>query len=869
MSQLINQLESLGRYKLIRELGRGGMSVVYLAQDTELGREVAIKCVDTSEPTAARMANSLRAEAKLLAQLNHPNIVQLYDVVEQENILGLVIEYVGGDTLTQRLKQAPSREVTLKWLAEIAEGLASAHKKGIAHCDLKADNVLVTNDNIAKVADFGIAKVKLDGYLEDDGLTRIDSVSGSYFSLSPEQASGQAVDTRTDLFSLAVLIHQALVSQHPFGDTHNKMALLQRVINDPLELSESANITFGSRLAELVKNLLSKKPEERLYNAAETAELLRSEALNVSTNDLDDSTGAIPTQAARFTSQTKPTSQSKLLKKAKGLLGKAVLIASGFAVGVVLLKLLPSADEAVSDVTYIALDNIEVTASDGFNKTLLPLIKSTIQQSTESTLLSFKHTGLVEAKELNAIDGAFSEKAIAAGVDNIMVVSANCLQQKCDIKIQRRSGERMAVSHQTSFPVASDSLIGLKNAISSQLPKLFQNSILSRSQSAIELSEDDYRRYLQIYTSSASGTLANQKHFDDIQKLILDKPNFIPSYTLLYHLGGYLYRNTSNSEYLTTVLGIFERSPNKVKLNRTMQRAKINLLLDMGRVSDAKTIFSSLKSRDNDELFLNEIESSVAYAENDYEKLLVLDRQNASWRPSARNLYNLAASEFFYGDIERSQVNVGKSLELRPNFTYALNLKATLELSTGNVEEAIKAYESVLERDADNEAYSNYGVALTLNKRYKDAIDSLLKAIEINPKAAHHYLNLADAYNLSGKKELAKKNYDKVVAMIVPPESARDYSYLAQAQAQTGMLNLAVRTLKTANQKYPEYAELDYASAIVNTLAENYVSAIVDINDSIQRGTAPVWFTFEWFHPLCAKKEFLHTTGAANTKLCL
>ena len=142
MSTSLSQIKSLGRYTLLHELGRGGMSVVYLAKDTELDREVAIKCVDTSTQTS-KLAESLRAEAKLLAQLNHPNIVQLYDVVEQDNILGLVIEFIGGDTLSQRLKQAPSKEVKLKWLTEVAEGLASAHSKGIAHCDLKADNVLI------------------------------------------------------------------------------------------------------------------------------------------------------------------------------------------------------------------------------------------------------------------------------------------------------------------------------------------------------------------------------------------------------------------------------------------------------------------------------------------------------------------------------------------------------------------------------------------------------------------------------------------------------------------------------------------------------------------------------------------------------
>ena len=169
MSDALNHIERLGRYQILRELGRGGMSVVYLARDSELERDVAIKCVDTSEPATARLVERLRAEAKLLAQLNSPHIVQLYDVVEQDAVLGLVIEFVGGHTLTQRLQQAPSRAVLLRWLAEVAEGLASAHQQGIAHCDLKGDNVLITQHNVAKIADFGIARAKLDDYLADEG----------------------------------------------------------------------------------------------------------------------------------------------------------------------------------------------------------------------------------------------------------------------------------------------------------------------------------------------------------------------------------------------------------------------------------------------------------------------------------------------------------------------------------------------------------------------------------------------------------------------------------------------------------------------------------------------------------------------------
>jgi serine/threonine-protein kinase len=865
MNTPLNQLESLGRYELVRELGRGGMSIVYLARDTELGRKVAIKCVDTQDKLTAKLADRLRSEAKLLAQLNHSNIVQLYDVVEQDNILGLVIEFVGGDTLTQRLKQAPTKEIKLKWLAEVADGLASAHQKGIAHCDLKTDNVLITNDNIAKIADFGIAKVKLDDYLEDDGLTRIDSVSGSYFSLSPEQATGQAVDTRTDLFSLAILIYQALVCEHPFGDTNNKVALLQRVINDPLELSPTAQKELGPRLSELIRNLLNKKPEERLYNASEIADLLRSTQQGTRQNTGDDKTLDIPIQSAK----------GQLPKGAKtdrkSWLARLSLIVVGFLVGVILIELMPEDAPTASDISYIALDEIEVNATAGFNQALLPLIKNALRQSAEDSILGFDKTGLVESKELNSIQGSYEEKATTVGVTNIVVISASCLHEKCDVKIQRRSGERMAVAKQTTLPVATDSLLEMRNAISDQLPKLFSLSESLSNDRTILLSENKYRRYLKIYSDTDSGTIAEQQQFLDIEKFISDSPEFVPSYSLAYRMGNYLAKNTGDQTYLHTLRKIFEQAPDEVLDDMQMQGVRVNLLLNLGEIETAKSAYERLKNRVTDELFLSELESAIAFAENDNQKLLVLDRQNAVWRPSFNSFYNLAYSEFYYGSQSKTREALERALQLIPNQPYALNLLANLELSSGNVVEAINTYEILLNDDKQDTSYvlSNYGVALALNGSYQDAIKSQLRAIEINPQSPLNFLNLADAYNLQGNSALAKNNYSKVLDLLAgDPKSAQEFSYQAQAQAQLGQLGLAVRTLKTANQKFPEYAELDYASAIVNTLAQNYVSALVDINDAISRGTAPVWFSFKWFKPLCGQEPFLQATGTATASLC-
>ena len=862
MIQSLNNLESLGRYKLLSEIGRGGMSVVYLAHDTELGREVAVKCVSTQDKSTAKLATQLRAEAKLLAQLNHPNIVQLYDVVEQNNVLGLVIEFIGGDTLTQRLRQSPTKEIKLKWLAEIAEGLSSAHQKGIAHCDLKTDNILITHNNIAKVADFGIAKVKLDGYLGEDGLTQKASINGSYLSLSPEQATGQAVDTRTDLFSFAILIHQTLCSEHPFGDTRDKATLLQQIISKPPQISTNTLDSLGPRLTGLLKDLLNKDPNDRVYNASEIAELLRSEQVRHTIDNRESDTVEIPTQKAL------PQNNKALRFNWQGIGGKLALLSAGFIVGIALLKLPIFTTPSAAEVSYIALDKINITASEDFNKALLPLIKSTLQQSVESSLLSFEQTGLVEAKELNSAEGSYARKALISGVDDIVIVSANCLQQKCDIKLQRRSGERMAVSQQNSFPIASTSLIELKNAVSTQLPTLFNRTSLAFRPSSSELNEENYRRYLEIYTESNSGVSSDPKHFSQIQQLINDSPNFIPSYTLLYRLGSYLHSNTGQKKHLLSVLSVLQNTPNRISEDIAIKRAKINALVDLERVPEARSVYLRLKEEISDELLLSEIESRLAYADDDYEKLLQLDRQNAIWRPSVDNLYNLATSEFFFGNHDKAHKAVERVLSLSPGDTYALDLKAGIEMNKGNLSTAITIYQGLLDKNQDSNIYSNLGIALMLDQQYSKAIDSHQNAVEIKPDSSLHHLNLGDAYTLAGKHELAKNEYQTVLSLLQSPKSAQEYSSLAQAQAHLKQYNLAVKTLKVSNKKFPNIAELDYAASIVNTLAGNYISAVVDVNDAIDRGTAPVWFSFKWFKPLCPFDDFKASTGAAVKMLC-
>ncbi len=250
----------LGHYELRECIGRGGMGLVYRTRDTRLEREVAVKCLRT-ELFEAHYVERFKREALLLAKLNHPNIVQIYDFIEAPDQLALVMELVDGQNLQTYLREhiAPIAQ-RLQWLAQITEGLAVAHDAGIIHRDLKTENILINKRGQAKITDLGIAKS------QDFNVTLTDHVAGSYCSMSPEQAMGETITFKSDLFSLGILAYQLLCGAHPFGDTSNKLQTMQRIISHPPTAPQKYNPNLPAEFIDLLGQLLSKDPDKRPDN---------------------------------------------------------------------------------------------------------------------------------------------------------------------------------------------------------------------------------------------------------------------------------------------------------------------------------------------------------------------------------------------------------------------------------------------------------------------------------------------------------------------------------------------------------------------------------------------------------------------------
>ncbi|HEY8570287.1 serine/threonine-protein kinase, partial [Microbulbifer sp.] len=244
----------IGRYRATTRLGSGGMGVVYLATDERLNRQVAIKKL-LRNPNSSNAGERIRREALLLAQLNHNNIVQLYDVVEDEHGIALVMEYVDGCSLDRWQKErSPDLAQKLQLLKQICAGLTRAHSAGIIHRDLKAENILVDSSGTIKITDFGIAK----NWQEDSGLTREQHVAGSWGAMSPEQAQGKPLDNRSDLFALGVLAYRLLCGQNPFGDNNSPYVIVDRIVKSPHPPAARLAPELPQALCALLDRLLAK-----------------------------------------------------------------------------------------------------------------------------------------------------------------------------------------------------------------------------------------------------------------------------------------------------------------------------------------------------------------------------------------------------------------------------------------------------------------------------------------------------------------------------------------------------------------------------------------------------------------------------------
>ena len=252
--------KTISHFKILEKLGAGGMGEVYLAEDTELDRKVALKFLLTQYTSDPEAVERFKREAKAAASLNHPNIITVYEVGEHEGQTFIAMEYVNGESLRDRMKQQLSPNESVELVSQVCDGLSKAHKADIVHRDLKPENIMIDEDGRVRILDFGLAKLR-----NVSKLTQTATTLGTLNYMSPEQLQGMEVDHRTDIWSVGVVLYEMITGQLPFQGEY-EASFMYSVLHEEPEPLSTVQPDLPAYIGQIIDKILEKDQTTRYQN---------------------------------------------------------------------------------------------------------------------------------------------------------------------------------------------------------------------------------------------------------------------------------------------------------------------------------------------------------------------------------------------------------------------------------------------------------------------------------------------------------------------------------------------------------------------------------------------------------------------------
>jgi eukaryotic-like serine/threonine-protein kinase len=814
----------LGPYEILGLVGSGGMGEVYRARDSRLGRFVAIKVLSTDTSADRAQLSRFEREARLASSLNHPNIVTIYDIGEENSIPYIAMELVEGKTLRELLADGPiPMRRTINIAQQIADALAKAHESGIVHRDLKPENVMVTNDGVVKVLDFGLGKnapqpIKFaeSTILASANPTNPGTILGTVDYMSPEQASGKDTDFRSDQFSLGSIIYEMTAGRRAFR-RETAVQTMSAIIADASPKPVTGAIPV--QLREIVERCLEKNPKKRYPATRDLVTALRelSALVEVSSAGLSKIVTVIGLQRRRRLKWA-------VAAVAGLLLVTGALIPSVRRSVVDRLRITQPLPESKSLVVlpFVAddasVDNKQFAAglTEGITTALTPLtVDPSLQMSPASEVATRRISTVEDAKSLLAanlvLTGRFERLSNALRV-----------HWSIDDASTKRSLRSRTISVKASEPLEleTQTVASIIEALDFSLTPAQVEALLVRD-TPVAAAKEAYLRgrgYLWEYDKQENISHASTLFEEAIQ---LD-PAYARAYAGLGEAHRRSYDRTHERDWIERARDACQRAIATNDKIAAGHGCLGHVFFSIGSYEDALKEYQRALDIDptNDDFRreasrVQERLGRSADAENMLKEAVRL-------RPQYWANYN-GLGGFYFNQTKYAEAAdmYAQVIKLAPDTTWGYTNLGAAYIKLGRYDEAIPMLERGVSIRPTALAYSNLGTTYFQRRRFPEAAATFEKATKLDEKNYALWGNLGDAYYWApGKRDQSSSPYRIAIALgeealKVNPNDAVLLSRLAQYRAMVGEKNNALSYLKVALNIAPNDAEVRFKAALI------------------------------------------------------
>ena len=825
----------LGHYRILEQIGAGGMGVVYRARDLQLERDVALKVLPPGTLSDSSARARFHKEALALARLNHPNIATVHEFGAENGTDFLVTEYIPGITLDKKLLAGALPEPEVVNLAlQLAQGLEAAHEQGVIHRDLKPANLRLTSKGQLKVLDFGLAKLaqRLEASAATESLTKDSVLSGTLPYMSPEQVRGQHVDERSDIWAAGAVIYELATGRRAFPERHPTQ-LIDNILRQPLRPPTQINARITPALETVILKSLDKNPERRYQSVRE---------LRVDLNRLLPSDSG----AAYVLPVVNPVVRGRKRRFAYFALALALLAALAVTGWRWRLRLF-SGGRAPRILAVLPFRSVgSDKAADALGTGMTETLTAKLAQLSDHNSLQLVSTREIEAEGVRSAEQAHRDFGVDLVLEGSLEQSGSLLRINCmlvDASTHRQLGAR-------SIDATADDIFALEDRVVDAaldiLAVAVPRSPRASTHTRPDTSPEAYQHYLR-----GVGYLREYQKSENIQSAIAEFGQALqvdPNY-------GRAYAGLGEAYWLG-----FQES------NRT------NNWIALAETNCKKALSVSPGIAEGDTCLGNVYDSQGQYQEaaNEFKKALALDGTQVN------TLRGLAHAYESLGNLPAAEATYRQAISLRPQYWAGYHWLGGFYFRQSRYSDAVRMFEQVVHLAPGNfEGYSNLGGVLAAEGEYSQSIQALKRSLEIRPtaeaysnlgtalfslrrfaEAAQMYQqglkmddrdsliwgNLGDAlYWAPGRRPEAAAAYRKAIALAtaklrINPKDSSLLAFRATYNAMVGNQHEALADVQAALQLTPADPDVNFRAALVYNQLDDVPACLASLEKAVAGG---------------------------------